>query len=178
MSRIGKLPVEIPAGVTVNIGASEIAVQGPKGKLNYVWGTGVSVKQEGKNVIIGVLAADRQAKANYGTTRAQILNMVKGVTKGWQKALELNGVGFTAKLNGKTLVLACGYSHEVKVEIPAGVTAKVEKTRIDLDGANREEIGTLAATIREVCPPEPYLGKGIKYSDEVIRRKAGKTGKK
>lgn len=181
MSRVGKVPVEIPSGVKVSVQGNEVFVEGPKGKLSTKISRLVSVQVNDKNVVVtppqGV--ASKQAKADYGTTRSLINNMVTGVTKGFTKGLELHGVGFTAKINGKDLVLATGYSHEVKLTIPASVTAKVDKnTVITLEGCDRQVLGNFAATVRKVCPPEPYLGKGIKYSDEVVRRKAGKTGKK
>lgn len=177
MSRIGKQPVELPDGVKTAIANGAIEVQGPKGKLSYSWGTGVTVVQEDKTIVVKLEARDRQARCNYGTTRSHISNMVEGVTNGYQKALELSGVGFNANLKGNTLVLQTGYSHDVELEVPKGIECKTQKTKIELSSHDKELIGTFAATVRRVCPPEPYLGKGIKYEGEQIRRKAGKTGK-
>jgi len=178
MSRIGKLPVAVPAGVKASVVNGVVNVEGPKGKLSFDIRPGVSVAVADGKVVVSIVGADAQSKANYGTVRATINNMVEGVSKGWKKVLELNGVGFTAKLQGNNIVLAVGFSHEVTLEIPAMVKAQVTKNQIELESPNREVLGTFAAKIRDVQPPEPYLGKGIKYSDEVVRRKAGKTGKK
>ncbi len=181
MSRIGKQPVGLPKGVTAQVAGSKVSIKGPKGELHYVYGAGVKVAQENDALVIGLVKADtldKQHKANFGTTRAIVNNMVKGVTQGWKRSLELNGVGFTAKVAGQIMTLATGYSHDVKVVIPKGVNCSVNKNVIELESCDKEVLGTLAARIRRVCPPEPYLGKGIKYTDETIRRKAGKTGKK
>jgi large subunit ribosomal protein L6 len=180
MSRVGKVPVEIPSGVKISLEGSEVRVEGPKGKLTTTMSKHVSIAVDAKQVVITpVNAENRQARADYGTMRALINNMVVGVTKGFSKGLELNGVGYTAKVVGQDLILATGYSHEVRLAIPTGLTAKVEKnTAIQLECCDRQVLGNFAATVRKVRPPEPYLGKGVKYSDEVIRRKAGKTGKK
>lgn len=180
MSRIGKLPVAIPQGVKASVQAGDVVIEGPKGRLSYRPAQGVSVAVEGGRVIVsaGDNLEDAQLKANFGTTRARINNMVKGVSAGWKRALELNGVGFTAKLAGQALTLTVGFSHEVVVQVPKEIKCTINKNTIELDGADREQIGQLAATIRKVQPPEPYLGKGIKYVEEKVRRKAGKTGKK
>lgn len=178
MSRVGKKPVAIPGGVQVTVAENKVSVKGPKGSLETGIGGGVSVIQEGNTLIVNKTGEDKQSAANYGTTRAHIQNMVAGVTTGWKRALELSGVGFTARLDGEVLTLAVGYSHEVKLLIPAGLKCNVNRTTIELEGCSRELVGQVAARIRKVCPPEPYLGKGIKYSDEKVRRKAGKTGKK
>lgn len=177
MSRVGKIPIDIPSGVKVSIANGEVGVEGPKGKLKHRLGAQVVVTQSENQVVVAVQGKGKQAAANFGTTRSIINNMVIGVTEGWKKGLELVGVGFTAKLQGNTLTLATGYSHDVKIEIPQGVDAKVQKTSIALESCDKQLVGQTAAKIREVCPPEPYLGKGVKYSDEQIRRKAGKTGK-
>jgi len=178
MSRIGKLPVAIPQGVKGVVSGSSVSVEGPKGKLSYCVRSGVSVEISDGKFLISMVGSDAQAKANYGTTRATINNMVKGVSTGWKKNLELHGVGYTAKLQGKNLVLAVGFSHDVTMLIPDAIKCSVNKNVIELESNDRELLGTFAAKIRDVQPPEPYLGKGIKYSDEKIRRKAGKTGKK
>ena len=177
MSRVGKQPVVLPDGVKASITDSAVEVQGPKGKLSYAWNAGVAVAQEDNSIIVSMTGTDRQAKANYGTTRAHINNMVVGVTEGFRKGLELSGVGFNAQLKGSTLVLQTGYSHDVKLEVPKDITCNVQKTKIELLSISKEAVGTFAAKVRKVCPPEPYLGKGIKYEGEQIRRKAGKTGK-
>ncbi len=178
MSRIGKLPVAVPQGVKGAIAGNVVSVEGPKGKLSYSVRPGVKVEMADGNFVVSMIGSDAQSKADYGTTRATINNMVQGVSKGWKRVLELNGVGFAAKLQGKNLVLAVGFSHEVSMELPAEIKANVQKNSIELESANRELVGTFAAKIRQVQPPEPYLGKGIKYAEEKIRRKAGKTGKK
>lgn len=178
MSRVGKQPVVIPSGVQVAVKGQGIEVQGPRGKLVYNAPAGIVVKVDAGSVLVSPERNDLQSKANYGTTRAIVNNMVKGVTEGWKKALELHGVGFNAKLEGKSLVLSTGYSHDVTLTVPDGVDCKVSKTTVDLESTDKELVGTFAAKIKKVCPPEPYLGKGIRYSGEKIRRKAGKTGKK
>lgn len=177
MSRIGKQPVELPGGVTAAISDASIEVKGPKGSLSYTWGVGVTVAQDGNAIVVSLTGSDQQARANYGTTRAHINNMVTGVTQGFRRVLELTGVGFNANLNGNTLVLQTGYSHDVKLEVPGDIECKTQKTKIELESISKERLGTFAAKVRKVCPPEPYLGKGIKYEGEQIRRKAGKTGK-
>jgi large subunit ribosomal protein L6 len=178
MSRIGKLPVALPQGVKGAVSGSMVSVEGPKGKLSYSVRPGVKVEVADGKFVVSMVGSDGQAKADYGTTRATLNNMVKGVSTGWKKSLELNGVGYTAKLQGKNLVLAVGFSHDVTMQIPDVIKCVVTKNVIDLESHDREVLGTFAAKVRDVQPPEPYLGKGIKYSDETIRRKAGKTGKK
>lgn len=178
MSRIGKLPVAVPQGVKGAVSGSVVSVEGPKGKLSYSVRPGVKVEFAEGKFVVSLVGSDAQSKADYGTTRATINNMVKGVSTGWKKNLELNGVGYTAKLQGKSLVLAVGFSHDVTMDVPDAIKCTVGKNTIELESNDRELLGTFAAKIRGVQPPEPYLGKGIKYSDEKIRRKAGKTGKK
>lgn len=178
MSRIGKLPVAVPQGVKGAVAGNVVSVEGPKGKLSFTVRPGVKVELADGSFVVSMTGSDGQSKADYGTARATINNMVQGVSKGWKRMLELNGVGFAAKLQGKNLVLAVGFSHEVSMEVPADIKAVVQKNSIELESANRELVGTFAAKIRQVQPPEPYLGKGIKYAEEKVRRKAGKTGKK
>lgn len=178
MSRIGKQPVVIPQGVTCSIQNGVVNVQGPKGKLSFTPNPGVVVKSEGGKIVLTADVSNRQMKANFGTSRAIINNMVKGVTTGYKRTLELNGVGYTAKVTGPNLVLTIGFSHEVKIAIPKEIKCVMNKNLIEMESADRELIGRLASTIRKVRPPEPYLGKGIKYVEETIRRKAGKTAKK
>lgn len=182
MSRVGKQPVVIPAGVKANLVGGRIEVEGPKGKLVVAVPSLVKaevVSEEGKQQIrLTSDANSLQAKANWGTVRAHLKNSVVGVTQGWTKKLELQGVGFTAALNGNVITLATGYSHKTDVAIPKEVKATVGKQEIALESCNRELLGQVAATLRDVCRPEPYLGKGVRYSDETVRRKAGKTGAK
>lgn len=178
MSRVGKQPISIPSGVTVKVDGGIVAVSGPKGNLSCEVGKGVSVALEGGKILVGLVKHGKQENANFGTTRAKLNNMVKGVSQGWKRSLEMSGVGFTAKLAGQSLTLTVGFSHEVNLPIPKVVKCTVAKTTIDLESPDKEEIGRFAATIRKTKKPEPYLGKGIRYSDEVIRRKQGKTGKK
>lgn len=178
MSRIGKLPVALPSGVKGAVAGGVVSVEGPKGKLSYSIRPGVAVELTDGKFVVSITGTDLQARADYGTARATINNMVQGVSKGWKKTLELNGVGFSAKLQGQKLVLSVGFSHDVTMDIPASLKCNVQKNSIEIESADREALGTFAAKVRDVQPPEPYLGKGIKYSDEKVRRKAGKTGKK
>lgn len=178
MSRIGKLPVALPSGVKGAVAGGVVSVEGPKGKLAFTIRPGISVELTDGKFVVSMTGTDLQAKANYGTVRATINNMVQGVSKGWKKTLELNGVGFNAKLQGQKLVLSVGFSHDVTMDVPTAVKCNVQKNSIEMESADREVLGTFAAKVRDVQPPEPYLGKGIKYSDEKVRRKAGKTGKK
>lgn len=178
MSRIGKLPITIPQNVKVSSADGKVNVEGPLGKLSYEHTPDVKITVEDGRIIVGLVSKQPQAKANYGTTRAHLNNLVNGVTKGYKKSLEMVGVGFNAKIQGTKIVLSVGFSHEVVMEIPQGIKCVVNKTTIDLESCDRELLGTFASKIRKVQPPEPYLGKGIKFSNEAVRRKAGKTGKK
>jgi large subunit ribosomal protein L6 len=180
MSRIGKKPVLVPSNVQVSVqgNGTEIVVKGPKGILQLTTNEGISLQESNSSIEVICNSGSRQAKASFGTTRALISNMVKGVTEGWKKNLELNGVGYNAKLVGNTLVLTVGFSHDVKLSIPEGVTCKATGTSIEVESADKCLLGTFAARIYRTKPPEPYLGKGIKYVGQVVRRKAGKTGKK
>lgn len=178
MSRIGKQPVTVPQGVKASVSGGVVFIEGPLGKLQYKPGNGVKVVSENGKVIVSRVSEDKQTKADFGTTRARINNMVSGVTKGWKRSLELSGVGYTAKIAGAKLTLAVGFSHDVEIEVPKIVKCVVNKNTIELESCDRELLGTLASKIRKVQPPEPYLGKGIKYTEETIRRKAGKAGKK
>ena len=178
MSRIGKLPVGVPSGVTATVESDAVLVKGPKGQLRYTPGKGVKVVFEGGKLVVSADTSNKQTKADFGSARAHLNTMVKGVSEGWKRSLDLNGVGFNAKLQGQVLVLSVGYSHEVKLDMPKEVKCVITKNVIELDSHDKNLVGVIAARIRRVCPPEPYLGKGIKYVDETIRRKAGKTGKK
>ena len=180
MSRIGRLPVAIPAGVTVEIAENnKVTVKGPKGTLERELPTEMSIKLEGEEVVVTRPNDLKKMKSLHGLTRTLINNMVVGVTDGYQKVLEVNGVGYRAAKSGKTLTLNLGYSHPVEMEDPEGVESTVEgQNKIIVKGIDKEKVGQYAAEIRDKRRPEPYKGKGIKYADEVIRRKVGKTGKK
>lgn len=179
MSRVGKMPITLPSDVKTSIQGSVVNVEGKLGKLSYTLGNGVSAKTEGTELVFSVdNVEDSQKRASFGTARAIVNGMVHGVSKGWKKSLELNGVGFTATVQGDKLKLTVGFSHDVIMPIPKSVKVVVNKNIIDLESPSKEVLGTFCSNIRKVQPPEPYLGKGIKYSDETIRRKAGKTGKK
>jgi large subunit ribosomal protein L6 len=175
MSKIGKQPVIIPAGVTVEVSGHTVKVAGTKGTLEKHFPPEINVEVKEGKVLVTAKGNGKYIMSLHGTTRALINNDVKGVSEGWNKQLELVGTGFKAEVAGKTLSLTVGYNHPVKIEAPEGITFKVEKTIITVEGANREVVGQVAADIRGVRPPEPYKGKGIKYVDEVIRRKAGKA---
>ena len=180
MSRIGRMPIAVPAGVTVDVAENnKVTVKGPKGTLERVLPEGMEIKVE-ENVI-NVTRPDetKRMKSLHGLTRTLINNMVVGVTEGYAKKLEVNGVGYRAQKNGKTLVLNLGYSHPVELTDPEGLEVEVpDQNTIIVKGIDKEKVGQYAAEIRSKRDPEPYKGKGIKYSDEVIRRKVGKTGKK
>ena len=180
MSRIGRMPIAIPAGVTVEIAENnKVTVKGPKGTLERVLPVEMQIKKEGEEVIVTRPNDLKRMKSLHGLTRTLINNMVIGVTQGYQKVLEINGVGYRVQKQGNKLVFALGYSHHVEVEDPAGITTEVEgQNKITIKGIDKEKVGQFAAEIREIRSPEPYKGKGIKYADEVIRRKVGKTGKK
>ena len=179
MSRIGKMPIAIPAGVTVDVAENNtVTVKGPKGTLTRVLAPELEIKVEGAEVIVNRPNDLKRSKSLHGLTRTLINNMVVGVTQGYEKALEINGVGYRAAKEGKKLVLNLGYSHPVNMIDPEGIESTVDNNRIVVKGIDKEKVGQYAAEIRDKRRPEPYKGKGIKYSDEVIRRKAGKTGKK
>lgn len=179
MSRIGRMPVVIPAGVEVQIEGSRVRVKGPKGELERLFAPSVAIEREGEQIVVRRFSDSPVARALHGTTRAVLANMVQGVSAGFERVLEIEGVGYRAEMNGKNLVLYVGYSHPVEIEPPPGVTFDVDpKTRqIIVRGYDKEVVGQVAANIRNVRPPEPYHGKGIHYLGEKIRRKAGKSGK-
>ena len=178
MSRIGKKPIVIPAGVKVALNGRAVKVEGPKGRLERELHDQVDVNIEADQIQVAPKNL-QSGGALQGLTRTLVANMVEGVTKGFSKSLEINGVGYRAELKGTVLNLALGYSHPVEYPLPAGVNAEVEKqTKITLTGIDKELVGATAAKIRSFRPPEPYKGKGIKYADERIVRKAGKTGGK
>ena len=176
MSRIGKQPIPLPDGVKVEIKDGKVSVKGPKGALERELVPLVSVEADGQNVVVKPSDESRQARAFHGLFRTLVSNMVTGVSAGFSKRLELIGVGYKVELQGQSLNLAVGYSHPVDFPLPEGIEAQVDRQRITLSGIDKEVVGQTAATIRALRPPEPYKGKGIKYVDEVIRRKAGKAG--
>ena len=176
MSRIGRKVLPLPKGVTLSQKPGSISVKGPKGELSKPLPDGISVKTEADK--LQVLRADdsRQNRSKHGLMRAHLANMVKGVTEGWNRELEINGVGYRAEVAGDTINMALGYSHPIAFKLPKGVTAKVDKNRVTLSSADRDLVGQTAAKVRELRPPEPYKGKGVKYVEEVIKRKVGKAG--
>ena len=180
MSRIGRMPIAIPAGVTVEIAENnKVTVKGPKGTLERVLPAEMDIKQEGSEIVVSRPNDLKKMKSLHGLTRTLIHNMIIGVTEGYEKKLEVNGVGYRAQKQGKKLVLSLGYSHPVEMEDPEGIETVLDGTNIIIvKGISKEAVGQYAAEIRAKRAPEPYKGKGIKYSDEVIRRKVGKTGKK
>ena len=180
MSRIGRMPIAIPAGVTVDIAENnQVTVKGPKGTLERVLPAEMTITKEGEEVKVTRPNDLKKMKSLHGLTRTLINNMIIGVTEGYEKRLEVNGVGYRAAKSGKTLTLNLGYSHPVEMTDPEGIEAVVEgQNKIIVKGIDKEKVGQYAAEIRDKRRPEPYKGKGIKYADEVIRRKVGKTGKK
>ena len=180
MSRIGRMPIAVPAGVTVEIAENnKVTVKGPKGTLERVLPAEMTIKLENDEIVVTRPNDLKKMKSLHGLTRSLLNNMVIGVTEGYQKELEVNGVGYRAQKKGKVLTLSLGYSHPVEMEDPDGVEVEVEgQNKIIVKGIDKEKVGQYAAEIREKRAPEPYKGKGIKYADEVIRRKVGKTGKK
>lgn len=179
MSRIGRKPIDIPAGVNVDINGNTVTVKGPKGTLTKELHKDMIIKKEGSQVIVERPSDDKMHKSLHGLTRTLINNMVEGVTKGFEKSLEINGVGYRAQKQGKKLVLTLGYSHPVEMEEPAGITFDVPNpNKIIVKGCDKQEVGEYAAKIRIKRKPEVYKGKGIKYETEVIRRKEGKAGAK
>jgi len=178
MSRIGKLPIAIPAGVTITVEPDFITVKGPKGELKQFTMPEVDVKVEGDVVIVTRKDESKPAKSHHGLMRTLINNMVVGVTKGFEKKLEINGVGFRLNSQGpRNIEMHLGFSHPVKYQTPEGVELKVDKLNLTVSGIDKQQVGQTAAEIRSLRKPEPYKGKGIKYADEVILRKSGKAGK-
>ena len=180
MSRIGRMPVAIPAGVTVTIAENNlVTVKGPKGTLERELPVEMNIKEEDGHIVVTRPNDLKKMTSLHGLTRTLINNMIPGVTEGYEKVLEVNGVGYRAAKQGKKLVLSLGYSHPVEMEDPEGIETVLEgQNKITVKGISKEKVGQYAAEIRDKRRPEPYKGKGIKYADEVIRRKVGKTGKK
>ena len=180
MSRIGRMPIAIPAGVTVELAENnKVTVKGPKGTLERVLPAEMEIKVEGDTIVVSRPNDLKKMKSLHGLTRTLINNMVIGVTAGFEKVLEVNGVGYRVQKQGKKLVFSLGFSHPVEREDPEGITTEVEgQNKIIVKGINKEQVGQFAAELRELRKPEPYKGKGIKYANETIRRKVGKTGKK
>lgn len=178
MSRIGKRPITIPDKVTVDIKESHVTVKGPKGTLARELPSLIAIKKDGNVLQVAVQNDSRLARQRHGLSRTLVANMVDGVSKGFEKKLQIQGVGYRAQAQGKKLTLNVGYSKPVEMQMPEGITVAVEKnTEITVSGIDKEIVGNVAATIRGVRPPEPYKGKGIRYLGEMVRRKAGKTGK-
>ncbi|MBL9077095.1 MAG: 50S ribosomal protein L6 [Planctomycetes bacterium] len=176
MSRIGKKAIAVPKGVTIQVDAGTIAVKGQKGELKLPRKPGVDVKLDGATLNVVAADQERQTRALQGTTRALLANMIEGVTKGYEKKLEIAGVGYEAELQGKTLVLKLGFNRPVRFPVPTSVVVEVPNpTTVLVKGIDNQAVGTVAAAIRKLRKPEPYKGKGIKYTDEVIKRKAGKA---
>ena len=180
MSRIGKMPITVPAGVEVTVAEGNVVtVKGPKGTLQQQFAQNMTINQEGAVITVSRSSEDGETRAKHGLTRSLLNNMVVGVTEGFKKTLEVNGVGYRVALEGNKLVMNLGYSHQVIMEEKDGITIEVPgPNKIIIAGCDKQKVGQFAAEVREKRPPEPYKGKGIKYVDEVIRRKAGKTGAK
>jgi len=178
MSRIGKLPVAVPGGVNINVNDGEVAVKGPKGELRQRILPFVEVKVEEGRVLVNRKGEDKEHRAAHGLTRTLVNNMIEGVSKGFRKSLEIQGVGYRAAKAGNNLNLTLGYSHPVSYAPPAGIAISVEGTnKIHIDGIDKQQVGQVAAEIRKLRAPEPYKGKGVRYEGEVIRKKLGKAGK-
>ena len=175
MSRIGKKPVAVPSGITANVEGQTVKVKGPKGTLSFVVPDDVTVKLDGGQIKVDPRSETKRARSQWGTSRTLISNLIAGVSKGFERRLEITGVGYRAAVQGKNLNIALGYSHDINYPIPEGITiATPRPVEIIISGADRQKVGQVAAEIREYRPPEPYKGKGIKYSDERIFRKEGK----
>jgi large subunit ribosomal protein L6 len=177
MSRIGKLPIKVPNGVTITVDSNKVLVKGPKGELDLLLLDGIQCQVDGNTIVVTRVNDELSIKAKHGLTRALINNMVIGVSEGFSKKLEINGVGFKVALNGNNLNLSLGFSHDIVYPLHDGVVASVDQNTITLSGIDKQKVGQVAAEIRKLKKPEPYKGKGIKYSDEVIIRKSGKSGK-
>ena len=179
MSRIGRKSIPVPAGVDVTITGQTVKVKGPKGELSHTVAEPITVSQDGGELVVNRPNDERRAKELHGLSRTLVANMIVGVTEGYKKTLEISGTGYRVTAKGKDLEFALGFSHPVNVAAPAGITFSVERpTQFTVAGIDKQLVGEVAANIRKIRPPEPYKGKGVKYQGEVIRRKAGKAGKK
>ncbi len=179
MSRIGRKSIPVPAGVDVTITGQTVKVKGPKGELSHTVAEPITVSQDGGELVVNRPNDERKAKELHGLSRTLVANMIVGVTEGYKKTLEINGTGYRVTAKGKDLEFALGFSHPVNIVPPAGIVFSVEKpTQFSVSGIDKQLVGEVAANIRKIRPPEPYKGKGVKYQGEVIRRKAGKAGKK
>ena len=177
MSRIGNKPIAIVDGVEVKVNGNEVTVKGAKGTLNYTFNSDITVAVEGNEVIVTRPSDVKEHRALHGLTRTLIANMIEGVSNGFKKELEINGIGYRAEVKNNVLTMKIGFSHDVVMDAPEGVTVEVNGNKVTVSGADKQKVGQFAAEIREKRPPEPYKGKGIKYVDEYIRRKEGKAGK-
>lgn len=179
MSRIGKLPIAVPSGVTVDVAEATVKVKGPKGELaQHILANVVEVTRENGSVLVARKNDEKSGRSAHGLTRTLINNMIEGVTKGYRKSLELQGVGYRVNKAGNDLNFSLGYSHPVVYKAPAGITFAVEgTTKVHVDGIDKQQVGQVAAEIRNLRPPEPYKGKGVRYEGEIVRKKLGKAGK-
>jgi large subunit ribosomal protein L6 len=175
MSRVGRKPIPMPKGVTLSQKAGQFSVKGPKGELTKNLPAGITIKQESDKLLVARADDSRDNRARHGLVRAHLANMVKGVTDGWTRELEINGVGYRAEVAGDTVTFALGYAHPIVFKLPKTVSAKVEKNRLTVTSPDKDLLGQIAAKLRELRPPEPYKGKGVKYLEEVIKKKVGKA---
>jgi large subunit ribosomal protein L6 len=178
MSRIGKKPITVPSGVDVKVSGSNVSVKGPLGKLDWALAQGVSVAVDNGQIVVTRSSEDRKLRALHGLVRAELNNMVHGVTKGYERALEITGVGYKAQIQGRTMSFNVGYINPVVYQVPAGIDVKVDKqTLINVKGVDKRLVGQVAANLRAIKPPDVYKQKGVRYAGEQLRKKAGKTGK-
>ena len=177
MSRIGRAPIAIPAGVEVVVDGSTVTVKGAKGTLSRTMNSNITITKDGDTIVVTRPNDQKENRSLHGLTRTLIANMIEGVSNGYKKELEINGIGYRADVKNNVLTMKIGFSHDVIMEAPEGVTVEVNGNKVTVSGADKQKVGQFAAEIREKRPPEPYKGKGIKYVDEYIRRKEGKAGK-